>query len=375
MSFIGAANMEINATEEIPKITLEQLWREFKWDSKFADLSDEGVTKQFVDFFESDLGKELGMSSEELLDIMRDAIDSSAKFFDTMQLDDKLKYHEKNHMANTCIVAMKIIAVKMALWQRKQVGERKLSPQKMKKLLTTTAYVAANHEDNDRWVMGELDKPKADRVQRAKLNLAKSLLAFKLVDANVSLVDFNEGIRLDSFSKPIQEVVKNIIKGKKIRFLDETSSHESSVFEGVTEEDKAEIMELIGDGLMGGDFLQMWNKEYRAKKKVKLDDGNEIEVMAGLAVLAKEMERQDDEDLIVNPDENRLLVGTGWAKQNEKGDIVVDWEKVGVGSYFYYKIARPKIMAVIDAMRIFNEVEADNILKILNKFDAQTPPL
>lgn len=350
--------MDSDSLFEIPILTKEGIDRtetrglvkevlsalNFTWQGKEeGGFANEQVVRRQIGEYLSGEGNNLALSTEEIWSEVMSADDLVKRVFGELHFSDSLSseadayfpYHGLGHAWNTLISGIKIFLPRLKeIAQKRQMGKEEQSY-----WIKVVTKALALHELDDWWAKAEPNGEKMKEVKR--------MVAETLYEEGISIVNFNDIIRLDHYVNDVPTQIE-AVRAKPVDFLprrdDETQT------ERMVENDY-EMAKAIGESIVGADFMQTFNPEYREKCRVKIGD-EIVEVPRGSLALVMEMFLIAPERV---PSEWRKAKGDGWE---------VNYKALGPNYDFMRKIIR-KIRPVWGDLGRFSKSERANAYQAL----------
>lgn len=327
-----------------------------------------------------------------------------------------MNYHNEVHSKITAIQNLKHVLGGMALAMKNGTLPDELrDPENMNKFLRLSVSTAACHEVND-WMVRPITDPvthlphpnevadKQTRIGAARERIGEYLEAHAL-----SCRDFNVLIEADNFSKPPEQVMAELgliqeflldngltqgqfaqvvgaadfdptsykhgaeiaelasqykAKDKPLPtpFLDSDNDGEESILETLMRSGRDSydaVLPIYTYAIGAADFGQIGNTEYLRTIKVMDYDEQVYSVPAGPMALVYEMFKY-------TPD---WVVSQGFGTYDQNGRMVLNWENVTTGDFFWNNFAQPRIKNGLASMMEFSPGqggEGENAEKLFN---------
>lgn len=265
--------------------------------------------------------------------------------------ENRLIYHNLEHALITSITAQKMFLGGLVKAER----EGKLSKLSKKQLIYLQNLITLTscfHEINDWW---SLPYPNSHDLHNPHLEQAKQLLLDRLTALGISSHDFNRLLRLNVLGESPEDSLE---AGKNMKlqegFLADNGVH--SLLDQLSGgDDRNTIFSIASDALCSADFLQVINPAYLQLAVVQYaKKGSSLQTHMGPAVLAIEMDKWSEEDLL------KARFG------KKKGDHTeITWPTVKLSIKFFGDVAEPRIQLGLNALDIFSHEEYTNVMKVL----------
>lgn len=342
-----AAAYEHKNRELTPKEAVD----EYEWDKGLVDRG--FYEPRFVDFKKR--RPDIPIDPKDVADKLEAANALGAKCY--KMLNRGLVYHDDIHAEITAVVGTEMLIGRFAKLVEepkfKQYSDR--DPALMGDILKVATVAYALHEAEDWWNLAE----NASVLPSIKEEILKNLK-----DMGINPNDINRIIMLDIFSEPLPaSITKAAGENLEKPFLPVPPDAPPSVLDRLPKDPEFiyAIYDALGGPMRSADFLQVINNRYKEPVALKDVNGQIINknVPIGAVALAQEF-------LDLRPN---ALKFAKWDVYDEKGKIMIAWDKVDISEFYFDKVLMPNVNLGLEDLGRFDPRQKEEAVKRLQEVE------